>query len=260
MGLEAAAKAGPSGGGPWTGDRRSARQAAAGPQMTEGAAVHGATLAAGYDSWLVRAAVRRAQQGDMGAIHFLYVRYAKDVLRCVRGLVRDHHEAEDITHEVFVKLIRVIGKYEPREVPFAAWILRVARNAALDHLRSRRAIPCEELRLQDDAVDQDAHQRRRDLRQALGQLPPEQRQVLILRHIVGLSPVEIAELLGKTESSVHGLHHRGRASLRSALRELDATPVVSADPDSPGDPPDDPEGTLLQAVLPERARPPLANS
>jgi RNA polymerase sigma-70 factor, ECF subfamily len=179
------------------------------------------------DSKIVRAAIARAQKGDMEALHFLYVRYAADVLRYVRSFVGDHHEAEDITQNVFVKLMSVIGKYEPREVPFAAWILRVARNAALDHLRARRMTPCEDVRAQDDEHDQISHERGRDLRTALEQLPEEQREVLVLRHIVGLSPVEIANVLGKTESSVHGLHHRGRLSLQSTLEELGAAPVVA---------------------------------
>jgi RNA polymerase sigma-70 factor, ECF subfamily len=163
----------------------------------------------------------------MEALHFLYARYADDVLRYIRGLVQDHHEAEDITQNVFVKLIRVIHKYEPREVPFAAWILRVARNAALDHLRARRMTPCEDIRVPDDGRGQLSHERGRDLREALDQLPEEQREVLVLRHIVGLSPIEIAEILGKTESSIHGLHHRGRLTLQSALVELGAAPVVA---------------------------------
>jgi len=173
------------------------------------------------------AAVARAQDGDMEALHFIYVRYANDVLRCVKGLVKDHHEAEDITQNVFAKLIGVIHKYEPRGVPFAAWIMRVARNAALDHLRTRRMTPCEEIRLQDSDGGQVGQERRNDLRRALETLPQEQREVLILRHIVGLSPVEIADVLGKTESSVHGLHHRGRLSVQSALTDLGAAPVVA---------------------------------
>jgi RNA polymerase sigma-70 factor (ECF subfamily) len=163
----------------------------------------------------------------MEALHFIYVRYADDVLRCVKGLVKDHHEAEDITQNVFAKLIGVIHKYEPRGVPFAAWILRVARNAALDHLRTRRMTPCEEVRLQDSDGRQVGHERRNDLRRALEELPAEQREVLMLRHIVGLSPLEIADVLGKTESSVHGLHHRGRQSLQATLEDLGAAPVVS---------------------------------
>jgi RNA polymerase sigma-70 factor, ECF subfamily len=51
--------------------------------------------------------------------------------------------------------------------------------------------------------------------------------VLVLRHLVGLSPPEIAERLGKTESSVNGLHHRGRARLKAELIELEATPASS---------------------------------
>jgi len=87
------------------------------------------------DSRLVQEAIARAQAGDAEGLHFLYVRFASDVQRFVNSLVHDHHESEDITQNVFAKLMTRIQKYEQREVPFAAWILRVARNAALDHLR-----------------------------------------------------------------------------------------------------------------------------
>ncbi len=188
----------------------------------------GENLARGSsDSALVKAAIRHAQEGDPEGLHFLYVRYADDVLRYVRSFVQDHHEAEDITQNVFMKLSKVIGKYEPREVPFAAWILRVARNAALDYLRSRRSVPSEDVRAHDDERGRVGRERGRDLREALEQLPEEQREVLVLRHILGLSPLEIASVLGKTESSVHGLHHRGRLSLKSTLIELGAAPVTA---------------------------------
>ncbi|TMK55980.1 MAG: sigma-70 family RNA polymerase sigma factor [Actinobacteria bacterium] len=179
---------------------------------------------------LTREAVSRAKAGDPEGIHYLYVRYADDVLRYVNGLVRDHHEAEDITQNVFAKLIKAINKYEERAVPFDAWILRVARNAALDHLRAKRAIPTEEVRVADMGQAQTAQDRGQALRQALEDLPEDQREVLVLRHIVGLSPVEIADTLNKSESSVHGLHHRGRRSLRANLDELGAAPVVAASP------------------------------
>ncbi len=179
------------------------------------------------DSRLVQRAVERAKAGDPEGVHFLYVRYAEDVLRYVNSFVKDHHEAEDITQNVFAKLITVIGKYEQKEVPFTAWILRVARNAALDYLRARRAIPTEEVRIADSGHAELGHERSRDLRHALEQLPEDQREVLVLRHIVGLSPTEIADTLGKTESSIHGLHHRGRSTLQSNLRLLGAAPTVS---------------------------------
>jgi RNA polymerase sigma-70 factor (ECF subfamily) len=179
---------------------------------------------------LTREAVARAKAGDPEGLHYLYVRYADDVLRYITGLIRDHHEAEDITQNVFAKLMRAIKKYEERAVPFDAWILRVARNAALDYLRAKRAIPTEEVRLADTGHAQTALDRGQALRQALEDLPEDQREVLVLRHIVGLSPVEIADTLDKSESSVHGLHHRGRRSLRANLTDLGAAPVVSSPP------------------------------
>jgi RNA polymerase sigma-70 factor (ECF subfamily) len=182
------------------------------------------------DSDLTRRAVTRAKAGDSEGLHYLYVRYSDDVLRYVTGFIRDHHEAEDITQNVFAKLMKAIHKYEEREVPFDAWILRVARNAALDFLRAKRAIPTEEVRLADTGAAETAVDRGRALRQALESLPEDQREVLVLRHIAGLSPMEIADTLDKSESSIHGLHHRGRRSLRANLVELDAAPVVASPP------------------------------
>jgi RNA polymerase sigma-70 factor, ECF subfamily len=188
------------------------------------------SVAARGTSQLTQQAVARAKAGDTEGLHYLYVRYADDVLRYVTSLVRDHHEAEDITQNVFAKLMKAIRRYEQREVPFDAWILRVARNAALDHLRAKRAIPTEEVRVVDTGRTQTGIDRGRALREALEALPEDQREVLVLRHIVGLSPVEIAGTLDKTESSVHGLHHRGRRSLRANLAQLDAAPVVARPP------------------------------
>lgn len=179
------------------------------------------------ESELVRRAVVALKQGDRSALHFLYVRYADDVCGVIRNIVRDSHEAEDITHNVFAKLITAIHKYEPREVPFAAWIMRVSRNVALDHLRARRQIPFEEVRTTDEGHEQVGFDRSQSLREAFHRLPQDQREVLVLRHIAGLSPSEIARRIGKTESSVHGLHHRGRGALQAALRELDAAPVIA---------------------------------
>jgi RNA polymerase sigma-70 factor (ECF subfamily) len=184
-------------------------------------------VATAGNSQLVQQAVARAKQGDAEGLHFLYVRYAVDVHRYVASIIHDHHEAEDITQNIFVKLMTRIRKYEQRQVPFGAWIMRVARNAALDHMRARRAIPTEEVRVTDPGRPETEPGRSNDLRHALEELPDDQREVLILRHVVGLSPVEIASTLDKTESSVHGLHHRGRRTLRAKLVELDAAPVVA---------------------------------
>lgn len=190
------------------------------------ASPRGAAETAG-NSRLVQEAVERAQGGDIEGLHFLYVRYAADMRRYIDSIVHDHHEAEDITQNIFAKLMTRIDRYEKREAPFAAWIMRVARNAALDYMRARRVIPIEEVRVIDEGRPQIQPGCSDDLRHALEELPDDQREVLILRHVVGLSPGEIANALEKTESSVHGLHHRGRRSLRAKLVEMGAAPVVA---------------------------------
>jgi RNA polymerase sigma-70 factor, ECF subfamily len=167
----------------------------------------------------VAAAVMSAKEGDRDAFRYLYLRYARDVYRYVLSIVRHPHEAEDVTQQVFTKLLTVIGSYEQLEVPFSAWILRIARNLAVDHLRSsRRMVPCEEVRAEGDSAEYSTPDLVSSLREALASLPADQGQVVALRHIVGLSPSDIAVRLGKSEASVHGLHHRGRQALRQALR------------------------------------------
>ena len=179
------------------------------------------------DSQTVKTAIARAQAGNSQALNFLYLRYADEILRFVKSLVRDHHEAEDITQNVFIKLMTVIEKYEPRDVPFSAWVRKVARNVALDHLRTRRMTLVEDVWLAEDDRRQVSRERNRDLCEALDRLTEEQREVLVLRHIIGLTPPEIAKMLGKKENAIHGLHHRGRLSLQAALIELGAAPVVA---------------------------------
>jgi RNA polymerase sigma-70 factor (ECF subfamily) len=174
---------------------------------------------------LVLAAVARAKEGDADALRFLYLRYADNVYGYVCSIVRDEHEAEDVTQHIFAKLIRGLGRYEPRVVPFSAWILRVAHNAAIDHVRTRRPVPCEEVRPANVADDVSGRERFADLRLALAALPTEQRDVLTLRFLVGLTPGEIAVRMGRSEDAVHGLQHRGRRRLRRELDRIQHEPA-----------------------------------
>ena len=171
-----------------------------------------------------REAVRLAKRGDRDALRYLYVTYAADVNRRIQAIVHDAHAAEDLTHDIFAKLFTAIAKYEQREAPFSAWILRVAHNAALDHLKRRRQVPFAQLQLSDSGRDQLGWDRRRCLKAALARLTDEQREVLVLHHVAGLLLREIADRMGKSEGAVTQLHYRGRAALRASLTELDSAP------------------------------------
>ena len=175
----------------------------------------------------MRLAVARAKEGDQEAVRYLYVTYSPNIYGYVRSIVHDDHEAEDVTQHVFAKLITNIVKYDDRGVPFFAWLLRFARNVAIDHLRANRSIPTEVVIHAEVASSVDLD-RTETVRAALQSLPEEQREVVVLRHVVGLSPGEIAGRMGRSESSIHGLHHRGRRALQNELRRLDAAPFTTA--------------------------------
>jgi RNA polymerase sigma-70 factor, ECF subfamily len=172
-----------------------------------------------------RLAVARAKEGDQEALRFLYVTYSHNIYGYVRSIVRDDHEAEDVTQHVFAKLMTTIGKYDDRGVPFFAWLVRLARNVAIDHLRANRLTPTETVLDPGESSGIDLDQAE-TVRAALAALPDEQREVVVLRHVMGFSPGEIADRLGRSEGSIHGLHHRGRRALQRELTLLGSKPCT----------------------------------
>jgi RNA polymerase sigma-70 factor (ECF subfamily) len=153
------------------------------------------------------------------------VSYSNNVYGYVRSIMRDEHEAEDVTQQVFAKLITALVKYDDRNVPFFAWLLRLAHNLAIDHLRANRVEPTGAVPDPGASCDGDMD-RPHLVKAALASLPDEQRTVVFLRHVIGLTPGEIADRMGRTEGSIHGLHHRGRLALQRELSRLDSAPLT----------------------------------
>ena len=171
-----------------------------------------------------RAIARVVEDGDQEALRDLYLRYSGLVYRHVRGVIRDEHEAQDVTQLVFLKLIAALPGYDPGHGPFRPWLLRVARNLAIDEIRRRRAVPAEQL--PEQPCDETPRQRASALYDALAELSADQREVLVLRQMVGLLPAEIARRMDRTEGSVHALHHRARAAMRASLVHHQAAPAT----------------------------------
>ena len=177
---------------------------------------------------LVAAATERAREGDEDALRLLYLLYADNVFGFVVAIVRDEHDAEDITSEVFARLPRALTHYKVSATPFAAWLLRVARNAALDHLRAQRSVPRAEVHARTDVAEQQAGERLAGLRSALESLPEDQRQVMLLRLVAGLTPGEVAERLDRSVDAVHALQHRARRRMRTELTQAGWAPTAVA--------------------------------
>jgi RNA polymerase sigma-70 factor (ECF subfamily) len=204
-------------------DRTLIKEALAGTRGTVGFRTRAALDDAPETREKTRLAVARAKEGDQEALRYIYITYSHNIYGYVRSIVRDDYEAEDVTQHVFAKLMTSLVKYDDRGVPFFAWLIRLARNVAIDHLRANRLTPTENVLDPGTSSGMDLDQAEA-VRAALAALPDEQREVVVLRHIVGLTPAEIAERLGRTESSIHGLHHRGRRTIQRELTQLDSTP------------------------------------
>jgi RNA polymerase sigma-70 factor (ECF subfamily) len=160
-----------------------------------------------------------AAKTDPAKFDALYEMHFERVYAFVASRVRDRATAEDLSSEVFHKALAHLHDYEWRGVPFAAWLLRIAANAVIDHgKRSARELttpddPPEpptknELRVVED---------RARLFQLVGHLPEAQRQVVHQRFVEQRSIREIAERLGKTEGAIKQLQLRALERLRAQL-------------------------------------------
>jgi lipopolysaccharide/colanic/teichoic acid biosynthesis glycosyltransferase/DNA-directed RNA polymerase specialized sigma24 family protein len=150
-------------------------------------------------------------EGDLDALGFLYVRYRESIERYLLGMVGDSDLASDLTSNLFAALPRDLQRYEREQgrgstLSLDVWLLITARNRALDHLRAERHLTS--LRWVAGPPPPD-----RDLRAALEELPVDYREVLVLRHVVGLTPDEIAKALGRSEDEVSGIELRARSVL-----------------------------------------------
>jgi RNA polymerase sigma-70 factor (ECF subfamily) len=168
------------------------------------------------EAWTLHA-IARAKQGDGQAVRYLCSQYSSVVRMYLKSLLRDPDLVDDVVQTTFLKLLTRIDRYEPQEVPFEAWLLRVARNAAFDELRRRRTRESRPI-VDDDGVILAGDEIGGALWEALERLPVAWREVLVLRHVVGLSVPEVAERLGTTPRSVTSQLERACTTLRSILR------------------------------------------
>ncbi|HTO07462.1 MAG TPA: sigma-70 family RNA polymerase sigma factor [Myxococcota bacterium] len=164
------------------------------------------------------ARVEAARQ-DPGQFAFLYEANFELVYAYLARRVKGRAEVEDLTSEVFRRALSALPGYEPRGVPFASWLLRIAANAVVDRARrtKRRALAGPDLAPEPSEPERlDAQQRARLFR-AVAELPREQRRVIELRFAEERPVREIAAALGKSEGAVKQLQLRALAALRKRI-------------------------------------------
>jgi RNA polymerase sigma-70 factor (ECF subfamily) len=169
----------------------------------------------GGDAEMVRAA-----RSDPAAFDALYRRYLPAVFRYCRARVATQQDAEDVTAAVFVDALDGLAGYV-EQGRFAAWLFTIARRQVSAHRRREVRGPVAG-QVAPPAAPADLRLEDRDLlRRALGRLTEERREALALRFYAGLKIAEIAEVMGKGESAVKMLIHRGLGQLREELGEGD---------------------------------------
>ncbi|MDA0815848.1 MAG: RNA polymerase sigma factor [Chloroflexi bacterium] len=181
-----------------------------------------------------RTLVERAAHGDQRAIGRLYDAYVSPLYRFCLARVGNETDAEDLTEEIFLKVMRAVSGFEWRPLPlgadggerspFRAWLFRIARNHVVSHYRRNASRPTA-----GEVPDWIEDDRRGPAEMAelamtvdevfavVEQLPQAQREVILLRFGSGLSVAETAEALEKNQTNVKVLQHKGVKRLKELL-------------------------------------------
>lgn len=167
------------------------------------------------------AQLARESMHDPAAFTVLYQRHAARVFWFLCNRVSSREDAADLTQQVFLRCYQALPQYEDRGVPFSAWLFRIARNVAIDlHRRQRPTVSWEQIAARDSGVctrvepSTTIEGHGRDTLQSLiAGLTPDKRELIALRFSAGLSVMEIAVVLGKSEAAV-------RKQLQRLVRDL----------------------------------------
>lgn len=169
------------------------------------------------ESVLIEKLLRRDQQ----AFQWLYDQYSPALYGVVLRIVRDEEQAQDLLQDIFVKIWKNLDAYDAEKGRLFTWMLNVARNTAIDYLRSRKTQPTAEIRTAEDNVhivdrEHNTEQPNPDhigVQDVVGQLRPERKQLIDLVYFGGYTHEEAAEVLNLPLGTV-------KTRIRAALQEL----------------------------------------
>ena len=173
-----------------------------------------------------RAIIDAAIAGDEAALAELYNLYFPRVYRYILARMGNPFDAEDLTEEVFLRVLDAIGRFQWREAPFSAWLFRIAHNAVISHRRKEgargRSSPLSEALPVDSQGPEEMVANRlvlNEVMKAADTLPEAQRRVIGYRFAAGLTVAETARAMGKGEGNVKVIQHKAIAKLREMLTQ-----------------------------------------
>ncbi len=167
--------------------------------------------------------VQRATKRDEAAFAELYSHYVEKIYRYIYYKVGDASEAEDLCGQAFLKAWEAIERYTWTGYPFSSWLYRLAHNLVVDHYRTHReSLPLDDtIVTREEPVDPEIALlnsiQAQELRQAIGQLTGEQRQVIHFKFIEGYDNADIARMMNKKEGAIRALQYRALHSLQEIM-------------------------------------------
>jgi RNA polymerase sigma-70 factor (ECF subfamily) len=164
-----------------------------------------------------RAWVKGAQAGSAADLERLFRAHWPLAFRAAVLVTRDAAAAEDIAQESFLAAVRALDRFDRRR-PFGPWLHRIVVNRAIDWARARALRA--EAALGEEPAFEDVRELGDELMGTLAHLSPEHRAVIVLRHVLGYSPGEIAELLGLPRGTVNSRLRRGLDELKERLDDV----------------------------------------
>ncbi len=164
--------------------------------------------------------VARAAKGETKAFGAIYELWAEHIYRFVYLKTRDEDVADDITAEVFLKVWTAIKTFRSKpDAKFSTWLFAIARNSVIDYYRTtKQTIPFDNLpEMVDIEGEMDLYPEQGRLQQALDELRPEYKQVLVLRYVEDQPIARVAQIMKKKEGNIRALTHRALSELKSRL-------------------------------------------
>jgi RNA polymerase sigma-70 factor (ECF subfamily) len=163
-----------------------------------------------------------ATAGDPEAFGALYEKYIDQIYNYIYYRTSNGKDAEDLCSRVFIRALHHIERYEDRGYPFSAWLYRIAHNLVVNWYRDKDKK--EEISLSEQyppptmagsIEDRIEKEDEKDaLLQIIGNLPEDRKELLILKHVEGLTNYEIGKIMDRTEGAIKALYHRTLESLR----------------------------------------------
>lgn len=150
----------------------------------------------------------------------LYIQYHGKVMGYLRARIRNLADAEDLCADIFEKVQRKLGDFDPSKASVSTWIFTITRNTVIDHYRRNKHLEELDENLSDDTeVDESLlnNETLSELAGALQRLPEEMRDIIVLRYYDGKPLTEVAQLMGLSYGAVKLRHQAALAKLRGAF-------------------------------------------